>query len=452
MSAIVPNQSIPNNPFGIDGTLYLDNALISTSNLASSATVISNNILNTTINLSVYNTPSQAITSSSPYTTWGKTYTGFTDPAVSGTIGLWCSENPSDLSNSLLLGTTPTLNSGNGFSVFSTSTGLFPIPGTGFTDYNSTQCSSTIDTGTITSSLPLWTPSGQPTNSCIQGVCFDFLFADNNHIFDGITINVDITKYPNTPSTLFLFGQTNVTMPSMQVFTQIGKPKIVDFSATSSITLSFGNTSPFQVYRLVIPSISSTSSGVCCISSIQLYYDIAGIQFNSASYVRYAVKQEVQKTNYIATSASSSVSIGNSSQPLSLSYSSLLMNNKPPYLIFNLSANDTTTVSTSDQYTFVPPFSFKIQPMHLPRFWISSKDASNDIQCDVTVNGSTIFGTGTFFPGNPYPRILSNFYYSFTGNLINVPTTININDVVVFKVTSYSGSSAQGIKVMLYIA
>lgn len=474
MSAIVPNQSIPNNPFGIDGTLYLDNALNQTVSLANSAntiansantsatnaTNISNNILTKSINISTYNIPSNGLNVMFANGSWtyyyGAYYYRYTDAAVSdasgGYVYLYCSDlgYNSDLYKILYLGSQGSLNNGNGFNVFSN--GVFPIPS--FTNANSTQCTTTINTGTLTNTLPIWTPSGQPTNSCIQGINFDFVFYDYNHLFESITINVgDVFKYPNTPSTVFLFGQLNFSGINSP-WIQIGNPKTLNFLTQSTITMSFSESQSFySAYRIVLPTITSTTSGICYINYIQLSNDIANISYNQSSYLKFATRKEAQTIYNIGNLSTTDVNIGNSSNKLSLHYSSLYFNGIPQYLIFNLSPSDTSVVSTSDQYTFVPPFGFNIEYTYVPHWWVSSKDTSQNVVCDILVNGSSIFDTG---PLHGLPTIYSNNYYSIMNpGAVPFPNpnpfNINAYDVVVFKVSSYTGSTAKGLKVILFM-
>ena len=463
----INGSSYQANALNINGSTAIDSSLISTNTSVS-------NIVNNTINLlSNFTIPSALVSSfvgtqlintsvSLPSAPYAYTFYEWSEPILGGAPCLVvCSENPSDLVNVLSCTNSTSLNSGAGFSGFQTTGTVGMYPGTTSTGYNAQH--TFLNPGGSGYNLGSYSSTPFPIYSTfsLNGLNFDMIFPYPT-CFTTFTIRVDPSKIPNVPTMCFFFGCNYSgldvglnNLPLYSQYVQIDVPYALTYDISGNCTVTFNNTTNYSFYRVSFVYVGGTN-GTCFVSSIQWGNgNTSQPVFTSTSLIKQASTALITQAANIGNYSLSTVTVGNPISPINFQLTLPQFNGgyypMGTYVLFK----DSETVTNAYTLTVPATMNFQMSNSGLPSYaggkgmlglFLSTVDASNYVGVDLLKNGTSIFGSN-------YPQSIVSWTGGATTNgvgaLTTSPTYFKLGDAIKF-VVYYSGSTAKGLKVVLY--
>ena len=427
MSAIVPSSQTVNNPLGLDGSMYIDTVYsLTNDNVSSTSSALSLALYNISQSIATGTTPSSGSLS---YTVVNSSNITYIDNGGL-TYSVSCTEEVSDLFNIISLNASLGMNSNTIFGYPDYAQGGNYYLGFGGRDIKNFT--------SVTGLTPSFYDNRLQTDVIdgVYGVSFQYQFPVATS-WSSVTFYLNSAMYSVPvyyPRWLFFLASTdNVTWtqfnaPQYYDYVFPGDPNLYGAPLNQARTYTFSPyTGNYTYYKIVVAS--SGYSG----------FMLSSIQWSQNK------PQDPANVNNLAIYATAPVTCGVNTQTLNLNPSTLYINGVPRTYTFMLSPTDNSVVTTSDSYTWLAPFPFKLSTnSSFKPFWsLNATDNTDSIFLDVLLNGTSIYTTN-----KPVLSVGSIWKQngSFTSPLISVAKT----DILKFIVTSYPGSTATGLKVTIY--
>lgn len=427
MSAIVPSSQTVNNPLGLDGSMYIDTVYsLTNDNVSSTSSALSQSIYNISQSIATGTTPSSGSLS---YTVVNSSNITYLDNGGL-TYDVSCSEEVSDLFNIISLNASLGMNSNTIFGYPDYAPGGNQYIGFGGRDIKNFTSVTGLTPSLYDSRLQTDVTDG------VYGVSFQYLFPVATS-WSSVTFYLNSAMYSVPvyyPRWLFFLASTDGS-----TWTQFNSPQYYDYVFPGDPNL-YGN--PLNQARTY--TFSPYSGTYAHYKIVVASAGYSGFMLSSIQWSQNQPKDPANVNN-LAIYATSAVTCGVNTQTLNLNPSTLYINGVPRTYTFMLSPTDNSVVTTSDSYTWLAPFAFKLSAnsSFLPFWSLNAIDGSNSIALDVLLNGTSIYTTFK-------PNLFMGSVWKQNGSLSSSLVSVAKTDTLKFIVTNYPGSTATGLKVTIY--
>lgn len=427
MSAIVPSSQTVNNPLGLDGSMYIDTVYsLTNENVSSTSSALSQSIYNISQSIATGTTPSAGSLS---YTVVNSSNITYLDNGGL-TYNVTCSENVIDLYKIISLNASLGMNGNTIFGFPDYAPGGNQYIGFGGRDAKNFTSVAGLTPSFYDSRLQADVTDG------VYGVYFQYQFPVASS-WSSITFYLNSAMYSVPvyyPRWLFFLASSNGS-----TWTQFNSPQYYDYVFPGDPNLYGNPLSQARTYTFSPYSGSYTYYRVVVASAGYSGFMLSSIQWSQNQ------PKDPANVNNLAIYATSAVTCGVNTQNFNLNANTLFINGTPRTFSFMLSPNDNSVVSTSDSYTWVAPFSFKLSgnSAFMPLWSVNTVDGSVSIFMDVLLNGTSIYNATK-------PALNAGSQWKQNGSIATNPTSVSKYSVLKFIVTSYTGSTATGLKVSIY--